>query len=527
MKLIYALLAAVLLSCCFPTGAGAQNVNRRETVIFSYLSNVGPLNPHMYSPSQMFAQSMVYDPLVRLNPDGSLGPALAERWTISDDGLVYTFFLRQDVRFSDGQPWSAEAAVKNFQAIMGNAQRHRWLGLTDKIAGFEAAGPYEFRLTLKTPYYPCLEDLSLPRPFRMLSPAAFPDDGDTSKGIKAPVGTGPWKLAKIALGEYDLFERNETYWGQRPKMSSVLIKVIPDPVSRALAFETGEIDLIYGLGQINFDAFDRLRQTPAVRAERSGPMGTMAAALNTAKGPTADLRVRKAIQHLTDKAALVKGVTLDTQPRAETLFAPGVPYCDLNLPPYEYDVARAAALLDEAGWLLPAGKKIREKDGRPLRLDFCFVGNNAAHKALAEVLQAQAGRVGLALNLIGEEEDSFYRRQKEGDFHLILNPTWGPPFEPHAFVSSMLLPSHADFKAQSGLAMKADIDARINEVLSTTDEAARRELYREILSVLHEQAVYLPIFHDALFLVHRPDRLENIRFGAGRSHIPFEEFSVK
>jgi len=526
MKTIYVLMAAFMLFFV-PTGASAQKVDRGETIIYSYLSNVGPLNPHMYSPNQMFAQCMVYDSLVKLNPDGSIGAALAESWTVSEDGLVYTFFLRRDVKFSDGQPFNAEAAVKNFKAIMGNAQRHMWLGITSKIADFEAVGPYEFKLILNSPYYPCLEDLSLPRPFRMLSPASFPDDGDTSKGIKSAVGTGPWKLSKIALGEYDLFERNELYWGERPKTASVLIKVIPDPVSRAVAFETGEIDLIYGLGQINFDGFDRLRKMKNVTADISGPMGTMAAALNTGKGPTSELNVRKALQHLTDKSALIKGVTLGTQHPAETLFAPNVPYCDLNLPAYEFDLKKAAALLDEAGWQLPEGKKIREKDGQPLVLDFCFVGNNAAHKAIAEVLQAQAGRVGLALNLVGEEEDSFYRRQKASDFHLILNPTWGPPFEPHAFVSSMLLPSHADFMAQSGLPMKADIDAKINEVLSSTDEMLRRDLFREILTTLHEQAVYLPIFHDAIFMVHRPDRLENASFGAGRSHIPFEEFSVK
>lgn len=527
MRLLYAFMAAWCLTFGLAGSLFAQNIDREDTIIFSCLSNVGPLNPHLYSPNQMFAQSMVYEPLVKLKPDGSIGPALAEKWAISDDGLHYTFYLRRDVRFSDGEPFNAEAVAKNFEAVMGNAERHKWLGVTGKIAGFEAVGPYEFKLTLNSPYYPCLEDLSLPRPFRMLSPAAFPDDGDTSKGIKTPAGTGPWRLAKIALGEYDLFERNELYWGEKAKVSKVLVSVIPDPVSRALAFETGEIDLIYGLGQINFDTFDRLRQTPKVSAEISGPMGTMAAAINTAKGPAAELKVRKALNHLTDKAALIKGVTLGTQPRAETLFAPEVPYCDLNLRPYEYDSAKAAALLDEAGWKLAPGQKIREKNGQPLVMDFCFVGNNAAHKAIAEVVQAQAGRVGLALNLVGEEEDSFYRRQKDGDFHIILNPTWGPPFEPHALVSSMLLPAHADFMAQAGLTMKADIDARINEVLATTDKAVRQKLYRDILTMLHEQAVYLPLFHDALFMVYRPERLQNARFGAERSYIPFEEFSVK
>lgn len=507
--------------------AAMPQVSPGDTIVYSYMSNVGPLNPHMYSPSQMFAQEMLYEPLVALKPDGTVGPALAERWDISDDGKVYTFHLRSGVTFSDGQAFDAPAVEKNFRAIMNNAKRHAWLGITDRIESFEAVAPLEFRLTLKSPYYPCLMDLSLPRPFRFLSPAAFPDDGDTSKGIKKPVGTGPWKLAETALGEYDLFERNETWWGGKTKPARVLVRVIPDPVSRALAFESGEIDLIYGLGQVNFDTFVRLKGMPGVSAGISGPMGTMAAAINTGNGPTRELAVRQALQYLADKALLIKGVTLGTQPQADFLFAPDVPYCDLKLAPYPFDLDKAKALLEEAGWKTAPGKQIREKDGQPLKIDFCFIGNDAAHKSIAEVLQAQAQAAGIALNLLGEEQDSFYRRQKEGDFGMILNPTWGPPFEPHAMLSSMLLPSHADYMAQRGLPMKDELDGKIRRVMIEQNEEARRALYREILTTLHEQAVYLSFFHYALFEVHRTDRLENVRFGAGRSNIPFAEFVLK
>jgi len=524
-RILLTILAVLGLTSAAP--ALAQKYSPQETIVYSHLSNVGPLNPHMYSPNQMFGQAMVYDSLVKLNHDGSLGPSLAESWTISEDGRVYTFKLRPDVVFSDGQPFNAEAAVKNFAAIMGNRARHLWLGLAGKIEGFEATGPYEFTLTLSSAYYPTLDDLSMTRPFRMLSPAAFPDDGDTSKGIKAPVGTGPWKLTEVALGRYDLFERNEKYWGEKPGAAKVLVKVIPDPVSRALAFETGEIDLIYGMGQINFDTFDRLRKTKGVGAAISSPMGTMALALNSASGPTSELAVRRAIQHLTNKKALVKGVTLDTQPLAETLFYPKRPYCDLGLAPYAFDVAKAGELLDQAGWILPAGKKIREKNGAPLVVDLCFVGNDAAHKAIAEVLQAQGLAAGVSFNLLGEEPDSFYRRQKEGDFGLIVNTTWGPPSEPHAMVSSMLLPSHADFMAQSGLTMKDEIDEKIRQVLVSTDEASRAEYYRWILTTLHEQAVYLPIYYLAMFEAHRDGRLQDVNFGPDTSKIPFEQIVVQ
>jgi nickel transport system substrate-binding protein len=155
----------------------------------------------------------------------------------------------------------------------------------------------------------------------------------------------------------------------------------------------------------------------------------------------------------------------------------------------------------------------------------CFVGHDAAGKAIAEVLQGQMLASGVILNLLGEEPDSFSRRQKEGDFGMIFSNTWGPPYEPHAMVSSMLLPAHADYMAQAGLPMKAELDANIRAVFDTTDTQKRQDLYKAILTTLHTQAVYMPIYHNALFEVHRSAELKNVRFGADAYHIHFEEMA--
>ncbi|MDR2519182.1 MAG: nickel ABC transporter substrate-binding protein [Spirochaetaceae bacterium] len=526
-KNIPALGALALMGFALSCGGQKQQAPVKDTVVYSYPSNAGPVNPHQYSPSQMYAQAMVYEGLVMGKDDGSIAPALAERWDISSDGTVYTFHLRKGVTFSNGEAFNADAVVKNFKAVMGNAADHDWLGLVDKIESYEAPAPLEFRLTLKSAYYPLLDDLALVRPFRFLSPNSFPDDGNTANSIKAPVGTGPWKLAETKLGEYDVFERNETYWGGKPKAAKVIVKVIPDPVSRALAFESGEIDLIYGRGQIHYDIFNRFKNTQGVSAAISQAMGTVCVALNSAQGPTKELAVRRALQHVTNKAEIISGVTLNTQIPAETYFAPTVPYCNVNLTPYAYDLSKAAALLDEAGWVLPEGSRIREKNGEPLSIDFCFVGNNAAEKAAAEMMQGQALACGIRLNLLGEEEDSFYTRQNSGEFGMIFNDTWGPPYEPHAMVSSMLVPAHADYKAQIGLPMKKELDQAIRAVFVTTDTAERRRLYTDILTTLHDQAVYVPLYHMTMFEVHKSAVLKGVRFGPDTSFIPFQDIALE
>lgn len=488
---------------------------------FSWPSNVGPLNPHLYSPNQMFAQAMVYEPLVRYRADGTVIPWLAESWEASGEGRVYTFRLRRDVTFSNGEPFDAAAVVANIDAALANRERHAWLELANQIRAVEATGSHTVRLTLKDAYYPLLQELALPRPFRFVAPSQFVDGG-TVDGIAAPVGTGPWKLAETRLGERDLFVRNDSYWGERPAYDEVAVKVIPDPNTRAIAFETGEIDLIYGTdGPISPDTFERFRAMGTVTAALSEPMETRVLALNSNRGPTRDLAVRRAINHAVDKDTMIAAVLYGTQTRADALFAPNVPYADLGLEPYDYDPERAAGLLDAAGWALQGGAAVRSRDGELLMVELAFVGNDAVSKSMAEIVQADLARVGIGVSLIGEEESSIYARQRDGRFGMIFNRTWGAPYDPHAFVSSMRAPSHADYQAQLGLADKAEIDARIGEVLVSTDEAERQELYRQILTRLHEEAVYLPLTHVTAIAVARPE-LGPIPFGAMSSEILFE-----
>lgn len=497
-----------------------------NTLVYSWTSNVGPLNPHLYSPNQMFAQAMVFEPLVRYGLDGKIKPWLAERWEISPDGREYTLHLRKGVTFSDGTPFNAAAVKKNIDAVMANPKRHAWLELVHQIQGTDVMDDHTVKVVLKDPYYPFLQDMALVRPFRFLSPSAFPDGGNTADGIKAAIGTGPWVRVESKLGEYDLFARNERYWGPPPPVEKIMVKVIPDPNTRAVAFETGDVDLIYGSGQISLDTFDRFRIDPRYQTLISQPLATRAIALNSARGSTRELAVRRAIQHAVDKKAIVEGVFLDTEIKADTLYSPNIPYCDLGLPAYVYNPSEAEKILDQAGWKRKADAKFRMKAGQLLAVDLCFVGNDAVMKAVAEVLQSDLQQVGIKVNLLGEETDSFYKRQKEGEFNLIFNETWGPPYEPHSYLSSWRVPSHADFKAQSGLPMKKEIDASIGRVLITTDENERSQIYRDILTTIHEQAVYLPISYTTGLIVH-PEKIEGAAYGPTKYEIPFERMLFK
>jgi nickel transport system substrate-binding protein len=255
MRLQGFLLAGVVV---FSGAVGS--VHAQETLNFSWALNVGPMNPHVTAPNQMFAQTMIYESLVKYQPDGSIAPWLAQSWDISEDGKTYTFQLRQDVTFSNGEAFDAAAVKANFDAILTNHERLAWLELVNRIAGTSVVDAFTFQLTLNDPYYPTLYDLALPRPFRFLAPSQIPETGSTAEGVIAPVGTGPFTLAESALGVSDTFSRNESYWGEPAGYDRVVVKVVPDANTRSIAFDTGEIDLIYGTeGQISPDTFERYR----------------------------------------------------------------------------------------------------------------------------------------------------------------------------------------------------------------------------------------------------------------------------
>jgi len=301
------------------------------------------------------------------------------------------------------------------------------------------------------------------------------------------------------------------------------VKVIPDPMTRAVAFETGDIDLLYGNeGLLPLDTFARFSHNPAWRTQLSQPVETVMLALNSARAPTNELAVREALNYAVNKKSLIDNALYGTQQVADTLFAPSVPYANIGLKPRHYDPQQANAMLEKAGWVRPAGKAIREKNGQPLHIELSFIGTDALSKSMAEIIQADMRQVGVDVALVGEEESSIYARQRDGRFGMIFNRTWGAPYDPHAFMSSMRVPSHADYQAQQGLADKQLIDKEIGQVLTTSDDAQRQALYRDILTRLHNDAVYLPVSYISMMVVAKPE-LGAIPYAAVTAEIPFEQ----
>lgn len=504
-------ISLTVLLCLGAQGAGAMSA----ALTYSWPTNAGPLDPRAYAPNQKYAQAMVYEPLVRYTSDGSVEPWLASHWDISPDGKIYTFTLRDDVAFSDGAPFDALSAKANLDLVLANRSLHQWMELVSALDRVEAPDKKTLRLVLKRPYYPTLLELAQVRPLRFASPLSKPGH---------PIGTGPWVLADTRPGEYDIFQRNDHYWGKKPIYKEIRVNVIPDPNSRAVALQTGNLDLIQGsAGDISPAAFSRLKDLGFDTAV-SAPMATRFLAMNTGQGPTQELAVRRAINEAVDKQAITEKILDGLEPPADTLFSPNLPYSDLHLTPYVFDPSKAASELEAAGWLLLPNTSIRTKNGKPLTIEVVYLGTNALEKNLAEVLQGELSKVGITLDLRAVDDGSLVRRQRSGQFGMIFATTWGALYDPHSFVSSMRHPSHADYMAQQGLANKDELDKRITQVLASTDPIQRAEDYRFILTTLHDQAVYLPISYLRSVSVNRKS-VTGVHFGSTLFDIPFESMS--
>ena len=528
------LMAASLTGCggagntAETTAAGAENSaaaseagasEGKEELVFVNYRDIRDLNPHLYA-GEMYAQEMLYETLVNITADGYEG-CLAESWDISDDGKTYTFHIRDGVKFSDGEVCDANAIKANFDAIIENKDRHTWLEMMNLLVGVSAPDDKTFVIELSEPYYPLLTELGVTRPFAMISPKAM-KDGSTKDGVNAYIGTGPYVLTDFVTDEYAVFEANENYWGEQPKIKKITVKVIPDNQTRILALEKGEIDMIFGKNMIDADAINQYTGNDKFTVSLSDPTSTRQIVLNTTRDVLADKEVRQALQHATNKQAISDGIFYGLEQPADTLFAKTVPYCDIDLEPYAYDVELAQSMLDEAGWVVGADK-IREKDGQKLNIDLLYNSDSVTEKAIAEYLQSEYQKIGISLNIHGEEEQSYRDNMKAGNFDMVFNICWGTPYDPQSSLAAMRAPVYGDYAAQLGLEDKADIDQAITDILVSTDETKRQELYTFVLTRLHEDAVYIPLTYECNKAIYRSD-LQGFHFTQTQYEVPFADF---
>ncbi|MFQ6101131.1 MAG: ABC transporter substrate-binding protein [Anaerolineae bacterium] len=502
--LVLALLLALLVGCGAPPP--------KAHITYGLTLTPSGIDPHVNASSELgIPLTSVYDTLVYQDPEtGEFVPGLAERWEVSSDGLVYTFYLRQDVTFHDGTSFNAEAVRFNLERITSPdlaSQKARFmLGPYERT---EVVDEYAVRIYLSEPFAPLLDSLSQVY-LAMVSPAAVEQWGDEYQLHQ--VGTGPFVFAEYVPGDHLLLQRNPDYaWGpsvyqhETARVDEIEFRFFTDPATRSPALETGEADV---MGEITPQDAARLEESPDFRIEAVPiPGASLVFFMNTTHPPLDDIRVRQALLYGTDRQAIISTVFRDTSPVAYgPLAATTFGYEPTVQDYYAHDPAQATALLDEAGWSDSDGDSIRDQDGEPLTLDLYLMAWGYMPE-VGQLLAAQWAELGIGVEARVVSYPEALQVADEGQHHLI-------PFNLSGSDPDIL---RKFFHSQAGFnwakVNDADLDAWLEEAARTSDRAERAALYSRVQLRVMDQALVIPI-RDYVNLNGVSNRVQGLQFDA-------------
>ncbi|MDF2922807.1 MAG: transporter substrate-binding protein [Paenibacillaceae bacterium] len=463
-----------------------------------------------------------YETLVNYD-GGEFVPGLAQSWDISGDGLVYTFHLKKNIKFSDGAEFNAEAVKKNLEAVPVNLGSYNGTygtvsAIINKVV---AVDPSTVEVHLKTPYYGALKDFTMHNPMAMVSPNAFNPDGTVKDVLNtATLGTGPYMYEGTTDGTTYTFVRNPGYDREKPQVDRFHVKVVPDADARLLALRSGEIDLILGASKISYDAFKEMKTAEGYAAVVSdSAITTRLLGFNVNKAPFNDRNVRLAANYAIDKAGLVSGLFSGIETKADSLFDPSLPYCKVDLKPYEFSKEKAKALLQENGWVDSDGDGIREKNGVRLAGEIIYMTGASMRDDLALALSAQFKEAGMEIKVKGMEMMAYYAETMKDDFTVSLNETYGITYDPYTFINNMNSKLMKDMVASKALAQVNNGDALIEALNSATDEKKIQESYDFILREIHENAVFAPISYMKELALFNNKKIASYAFNGQLSNV--------
>ena len=432
----------------------------------------------------------LYEGLVRYKP-GTLEvePALAESWTISDDGRAYEFKLRSGVTFHDGTPFDAEAVKFNFDRMLDENHPAANTGpfplafFFSAVERVEAVNAGTVRFTLKEPFAPFLSNLAYPTGL-IVAPSAVTERG--SEYGRNPVGTGPFRLVEWQGNRQVTMERNDDYWGDPAKLQAVVFRPITDANTRAAEMLAGGIDVMV---EVPPDALAQFQGAPEFAIhEQAGPH-LWFLILNTKEGPLKDKRVRQAVNYAIDKQAIADNILQGTAEPAKGPIAPAFQWAyDPTIQGYPYDPEKAKALRKEAG-AENASLTFYVAEGGSGMLDPVAMGT---------AIQANLADVGLNAKIETYEWNTYLANvnpglQGKADMAEMAWMTNDPDTLPYLTLRTDALPENGGFN--SGYYSNPELDRILDGARRDSDQAKRADLYRQAQKIIVEDAPWAFVAH--------------------------------
>lgn len=442
----------------------------------------------------------IYESLLQFDEHSfEVKPHLAESWTVSDDGLRYTFKLREGVKFHDGTDFNAEAVKINFERWSDPDHPYSFKdeGFVYSVYGNQFGGfkgdenhlikeinvlsEYEIEFVLTRPFGAFLQNMAMSY-FAIASPAALEKYGPDIK--ENPVGTGPFKFVSWTKNDSIVLEKNEDYWMEGyPKLDKVIFQVIPDNSARLTALRAGDIDLMDGL---NPDDYEQVKNEPGLQVFERETNNFGYLGFNVEKEPFNNPLVRKAMHHAVDKQGLVDLLFAGLgQPAVLPLPPTYLGYND-EVEPYDYNPELAKQLLAEAGY--PNGFEF-ELWAMPVARPYMPDPERAA-----EILLANFADIGLSAKIVTMEWATYLEEVTTGKQDVFMLGWSGTNGDPDYFLGN-LNSTRGIPENNSTFYSNPEVDRLLDEARVTIDEEERAALYREALAIIHEDTPMIPLVH--------------------------------
>jgi len=439
----------------------------------------------------------IYETLVSVDPyDDPLyrhTPALAERWEVSDDKLVYTFHLRRNVKWHDGQPFTARDVIASFDKIQDQTTKAAHVrSYFEDVARYEAVDDFTVRFTWKKPYFLALDaftDFGV-HPAHIigkLSGSQY-NEAATNPLNRAPVGTGPFRFVEWVNGEKIVLAKNTAYWGKKSHLDRITFRIVKDRSVALQLAERGELDTVE---KVVADQWVQMRDNEKLRARfyrsRYADANYGWIGWNAKRPFFKDKRVRRAMTLLVDRPGMIDKLMYGLyQPTACHFYWKSLD-CDPAITPLPYDPAAAIGLLDEAGWKDTNSDGVRDKNGVAFKFVFMIPAGSVDAERMSTKMKEDFGRAGVHLDVQVVEWSAFTKRLREHEFDA-CTLIWGgggrqDPMQIWHSSSRNGGSNYVDFNNPE--ADKLMTDARV-----IFDEEQRRPLYRRFGAILHEEQPY-------------------------------------
>lgn len=472
-------LAGAVLVTLLPLKSSAQETVLR---VSTGGANVSTLDAHRASATDDVAVvSWIYNGLVRFRPGSAnpedIEPDLAERWETSPDGKVWTFHLRKGIKFQGD--WGTLDADDVVYSLQRAADPKRSTFSSDFVAveKIEKLDDLTVRVTLKYPDVNFLGRVSNYHGGNILSRKAAEELGDRFGA--QPVGTGPFSFVEQVTQQYVKLAANPNYFRGKPKIDTIMVRVIPSDSARELAFSSGELDLMYAKREQRW--VDAARKRSGFNVDIFQPGEYRILHINQSVPPLNDIRVRQAIAAAINVDDLVRYVGKDVGPKGCSVVPPGYLGEDCSVR-YSFDLARAKALLAEAG----------HKDGITIK---AIVSNVSAQQPIMEIIQAQLAKAGIKLDM-QVVDHATYQSQTRKDLSGVV--FYGAARFPIADTYlSEFFHSRATVNtptAATNFSHCAVADKEIEHARTAADAGTQKVLWKEAQRKIMEDVCAVPLF---------------------------------